>query len=272
LWSRFVVRVVGGGPPGGRPGRRHVGYLPRMRTDWMLDETAYAGPDHLHPEAVARYDRKQGDEPDRAAHADIEVLRAAGIDATSTVVDLGAGTGRFAFAVARHVGRVIAVDVSPAMVAHLERRVEEEGLGNIEVVRRGLLSYEHTGPPADAVYLRNVLHQLPDLFKVVALRRIARMLRPGGVLRLRDLVLDCSPDELDEVVARWLEAAPDDPADGYTAEDLAEHLRDEYSTFSWLLRPMLEATGFTIVDDTSTTAFGAYTCTRDEPSEDALVR
>jgi FkbM family methyltransferase len=233
-----------------------------MRTDWMLDEPAHAGPDHLDPEAVTRYDRKQGDAPDRAAQADVELLRAAGLDATSTVVDLGAGTGPFALAAARHVGRVIAVDISPAMLAHLERRVQECGLADVEVVRGGLLSYDHEGPPADAVHTRNVLHQLPDLFKVVALHRIAGMLRPGGVLRLRDLILDCSPDQLDDVVARWFDAAPTDPAEGYTAEDLAGHLREEHSTFAWLLRPMLEATGFRIVEEDQTLAFGAYTCLR----------
>lgn len=233
-----------------------------MRPDWMLDETAHAGPDHLDAEAVARYDRKQGDEPDRAAEVDIEVLRANGLDATSTVVDLGAGTGRFTFAAAPHVRRVIAVDVSPAMVAHLERRVETAGSSNVEVVHAGLLSYEHEGPPADAVHTRNVLHQVPELFKVVALNRIAGMLRPGGVLRLRDLILDCPPDEVDEVVAQWLDGAPADPRDGYTADDLAEHLRDEFSTFSWLLRPMLEATGFEVVDATGSATFGAYTCIR----------
>ena len=233
-----------------------------MRPDWMLDETAHAGPDHLDPEAVARYDRKQGDEPDRAARVDIEVLRSKGVDATSTVVDLGAGTGRFTFAAAPLVGRVIAVDVSPAMVAHLEQRVEGAGILNVEVVQAGLLSYEHAGPPVDAVHTRNVLHQVPELFKVVALHRIAGMLRPGGVLRLRDLILDCAPHEVGELVARWLDAAPADPRDGYTADDLAEHLRDEFSTFSWLLHPMLEAAGFQVVDASGSATFGAYTCLR----------
>jgi FkbM family methyltransferase len=233
-----------------------------MRPDWMLDETAHAGPDHLDPEEVARYDRKQGDEPDRAAQVDIEVLRTNGIDAAATVVDLGAGSGRFALAVAPHVRRVIAVDVSPAMVAHLERRVQASGITNVEVVQAGLLSYEHEGPPVDAVHTRNVFHQVPELFKVVALNRIAGMLRPGGVLRLRDLILDCAPDEVGGLVARWLDAAPADPAVGYTADDLAEHLRDEFSTFSWLLRPMLEATGFEVVDASGSATFGAYTCIR----------
>jgi hypothetical protein len=73
------------------------------------------------------------------------------------------------------------------------------------------------------------------------------MLRTGGVLRLRDLIYDFQPSEADAVVERWLEGAADDPARGYTRADLAEHIRTEYSTFRWLLEPMLAAAGFEIV-------------------------
>jgi SAM-dependent methyltransferase len=85
-----------------------------MTKPWMLDELAHAGPEHLDPAFVAGYERKQGF-PDPAE--DLAVLAAHGLDQTSTVVDLGAGTGRFALAAASRFGRVTAVDVSPAMLA-----------------------------------------------------------------------------------------------------------------------------------------------------------
>ncbi|URN13560.1 hypothetical protein LUW77_25390 [Streptomyces radiopugnans] len=54
-----------------------------------------------------------------------------------------------------------------------------------------------------------------------------------------------------------------DPALGYTRRDYAEHLRTEYSTFRWLLEPMLEAAGFEIVEaEYERRLFGAYTCVR----------
>src|SRR6266511_2020211 len=46
----------------------------------------------------------------------------------------------------------------------------------------------------------------------------------------------------------WLARAPDDAARGWTAEELATHIRDEYSTYTWLLEPMLERVGFDIVE------------------------
>jgi SAM-dependent methyltransferase len=107
---------------------------------------------------------------------EIAVLRALGIDATSTVVDR-AGTGTFAKAIAPHVARVVAVDVSEPMVA-------EMGARGVEAVHAGFLSYEHQGRLPDAVFTRNALHHLPDLWKAIALERVARLLQPGGVLPL----------------------------------------------------------------------------------------
>jgi SAM-dependent methyltransferase len=225
---------------------------------WYPDELAHAGPEHLDPAFVAGFDRKQG-RPDPTP--DIEELRSHGLDGTSTVVDLGAGTGRFALAAASHFGHVVAVDVSPAMVSHLGDAAR--GLSNVDCVRAGFLSYEHSGPPADGVYTRNALHQLPDFWKAIALDRIARMLRPGGVLRIRDLIYDFAPADAGEVFNRWFDGAATDPAAGYTREDYAEHIRTEYSTFRWLFEPMLSSAGFDIVSaEFRASVYGAYTCLR----------
>ena len=227
---------------------------------WMIDEMAYAGPEHLDAAFVAGFDRKQG-YPDPAE--DLDALAAQGLGADSTVVDLGTGTGQFALAAARRFGRVTAVDVSPAMLALLRERAGDAGLGNLDCVRAGFLSYSHAGPPADAVYTRHALHQLPDFWKALALDRIARMLRPGGVLRLRDLVYDFRPAETEEVFRDWFGHAAADPAEGYTSEDYAEHIRTEFSTFRWLLEPMLAAAGFEIADVAyQGRLYGAYTCVR----------
>jgi SAM-dependent methyltransferase len=130
-------------------------------------------------------------------------------------------------------------------------------------VQAGFLSYEHAGEPADFVFSRNALHQIPDFWKGIALTRIAAVLRPGGVLRLRDLVFDFEPAAAGERIPAWLAGAVDDPAQGWTADELVEHLRTEYSTYSWLFEPMLERAGFEILDrEYVRAAYGAYTCRR----------
>lgn len=51
-----------------------------------------------------------------------------------TVLDIGAGTGRYVPILARTVARVIAVEPSPAMRAQLEQYIAAEGLNNVEVI------------------------------------------------------------------------------------------------------------------------------------------
>ncbi|MGI8476605.1 MAG: class I SAM-dependent methyltransferase, partial [Thermomicrobiales bacterium] len=155
---------------------------------WHLDEFAHAEPEHLDSAYAAAYDRKAG--VDWAA--EVAHLGTIGLDGTSTLVDLGAATGELALAAARRCRRVVAVDVSPAMLAVLRDRARESGLANLECVHAGLLSYDHTGGPADIVHSRHVLHHLPDFWKAIALQRMAAMLRPGGVLFLRDLIFSCT--------------------------------------------------------------------------------
>jgi len=229
-----------------------------MTEHWTIDELAYAGHEHLDPRFVAGYDDKQG-HPDPAE--DIAALTGRGLGTDSTVVDLGAGTGQFALAAARQFGRVVAVDVSPAMAEVLRTRARERGHDNLECVEAGFLSYEHSGPPADAVHTRNALHQLPDFWKALALVRMAGFMRPGGVLLVEDLIYDFEPSEAETVFAAWFEHAAADPAQGYTREDFAEHIRTEHSTFRWLFEPMLAAAGFEIVSAAfDASLYGTYTC------------
>jgi SAM-dependent methyltransferase len=232
----------------------------------MLDEMAHAGPEHLDAAFIAGFDRKQG-YPDPAP--DIAAFTGHGLGATSTVVDLGAGTGQFALAAAWHFGHVIAVDVSPAMLTAIREKAAaiSARLPEIDCVRAGFLSYS-PAILADGVFTRNALHQVPDFWKAIALTRIAAMLKPGGVLRLRDLVYDFHPDEAEEVFKGWLGSAATDPAQGYTAADYAEHIRTEHSTFRWLLEPMLTAAGFEIKDvHYERRLYGTYTCLKAGPAE-----
>jgi len=231
-----------------------------MADAWMLDELAHAGPEHLDAAFVSGYDKKQG-YPDPGE--DIAAFEAHGLGRSSAVVDLGAGTGQFAVAAARRFGRVTAADVSPVMVDALRAKAVTEGLDNLECVGAGFLSYAHDGPPVDGVYTRNALHQIPDFWKGLALQRIADMLRPGGVLRLRDLIYDFQPREAPGVFGGWFAGAVTDPAEGYTADDYAEHIRTEYSTYRWLLEPLLAATGFEIAGASfRLRCFGTYTCVK----------
>jgi hypothetical protein len=79
---------------------------------------------------------------------------------------------------------------------------------------------------------------------------------------LRDLVYSFGPAEAAGVFGPWLRAAPARPESGWTRAELETHIREECSTFSWLLEPMLERAGFTIRDaqHAAGRVFSAYTC------------
>ncbi len=126
--------------------------MPGAKPDaaWQLDEPSHAGREHLDPAYVAGYDQKSPTD----WSDDVATLQALGIGTSSTVVDLGAGTGTFAEAIGPHVRRVAAVDVSEPMVAKMRER-------GLEAVHAGLLTYEHQGDPpavalegADELYAR----------------------------------------------------------------------------------------------------------------------
>ena len=231
-----------------------------MKRPWMIDELAYAGPEHLDPTFVAGYDTKQG-HPSPAE--DLEVFVAHGLDSSSIVVDLGAGTGQFAIEAARRFARVIAVDVSPVMLGLLGEKTANESLDNVERIRAGFLTYRHSGSLADGIYTRNALHHLPDFWKALALDRMASFIKPGGLLRIHDLAYDFLPSDTDQVFDRWFDCAVIDSAHGYTTQDFIEHIRTEHSTFRWLFESMLTRAGFDIVDVAFRgSTYGSYTCTR----------
>ena len=213
---------------------------------WWLDEGRHAGREHFDEQHARRYDAKM----DAEAAEEIRLLQTSGVlDRTSTVVDLGAGSGQFAVAVAPVCRRVVAVDVSPVMLRQLVENVERSGARNVEAGNAGFLTYTHAGDRADLVYSRYALHHLPDFWKALALRRIAELLRPGGVLRLSDVVYSFEPADAERRIDAWItETMSTDVERGWTRAELAEHVRDEHSTFTWLLEPMIERAGLEIAD------------------------
>jgi len=215
---------------------------PGSHPGWLLDEVANAGRENLDKGHVARYDDKE----DADAADEVRVCQELGLTFESTVVDLGAGTGQFVLAVAPHCARVVAVDVSPVMLDRLQGNVLDAGLTNVEVVQAGFLTYRHQGRPADLIYSRYALHHLPDSWKAITLARLHRMLRPGGVVRLWDAVYSFGPLEAEERLEAWCASAGQDDEGDWSRDELEEHVRDESSTFTWLLEPMMERTGFRI--------------------------
>lgn len=209
---------------------------------WLPNEIAIAGRENLDPSHVARYDMKE----DAGAADEILFLKKLGLSRKSVVIDIGPGTGQFTIVAAHACTRVVAVDVSPVMLDALRARIDAAELTNVDVVQAGFLTYEHQGDPVDFVYSRYALHHLPDFWKAVALARLRRMLRPGGVLRLVDIVYSFEPAAAEHGVEAWCATGGTDIEGEWSRAELEEHVREEYSTFNWLLEPMIQRSGFEI--------------------------
>ena len=111
-----------------------------------------------------------------------------------TVVDLGCGSGAFTPFVARAVegaGKVYALDIQPAMLEQLERklaRAENRDIKNIELKQANAYDLPFENESVDLVYMVTVLPEIPD--KTRALREISRVLKPGGILAVTELLPD----------------------------------------------------------------------------------
>jgi ubiquinone/menaquinone biosynthesis C-methylase UbiE len=231
-----------------------------MNPAWLYDEQLSAGREHLDRECVARYDTKAGFDPE----PDIRLLQELGLNENSTLLDLGAGTGSFALAASRCCHRVIAVDVSKPMLAELDRLSSEAGIANVVPVHAGFLTYDCEGQPFDFIYSRNALHHLPDFWKAVAVSRMHQVLKPGGVLRIRDLVYSFPLAQTEPSIEEWLSQATTNALNGWTRAELETHVRTEHSTFSWMLEEILERAGFRLqtAEYSQSRIFAAYVCER----------
>jgi len=209
---------------------------------WQLDEMASIGRENLDPSHVSRYDEKEDADP----AGELRLVQSLGLRSSATVVDLGAGTGQFALAAAEVFARVVAVDPSPVMLELLEEKARTRS-SPLEIVQGAFLTYEHEGGRPDLVYSRFALHHLPDFWKVLALTRIRRMLQPGGLFRLWDVVYHFPADQAEDRIEQWC-ATWSSGEGGWARAELEEHVRDENSTFTWLLEPMIVQGGFEIRD------------------------
>ncbi|HEY4330659.1 MAG TPA: metalloregulator ArsR/SmtB family transcription factor [Phycisphaerae bacterium] len=108
-----------------------------------------------------------------------------------TVADIGTGTGAMLPLIAPHVGRVIAIDPSAAMLKGARSRVKDFNLPNVEI-RQG--SAEHLPlekSTVDVALLTLVLAYTAE--PSLAFQEVHRILKPGGLI----LILDLQPHQVE---------------------------------------------------------------------------
>jgi len=129
-----------------------------------------------------------------------------GLELGMSVLEIGPGKGSYTFEVARRVapGTVYGCDISPYVVERLREKADREGLTNVDVRVEDVFRLSFQDSSIDRVYMIATLPEISD--PVVALRECRRVLKPGGLLSLSELLFD--PDyPLKGTEKRWAEEA-----------------------------------------------------------------
>jgi ubiquinone/menaquinone biosynthesis C-methylase UbiE len=223
--------------------------------DWWYDDEKQFGLAFTDEVQAATYDARQG----TTAEDEATLLKSLGFTPGMRLADLGCGTGLLVCEAARMGGLALGVDIAQAMIDFARRRAASDGLV-VEFQRAGFLNCELRETHFDLITTKAAFHQLPDFWKALALLRIHRALKPGGRLYLKDVVFDAPLDRLEAVAEGWVQHIAENT--GYTRADGAAHVREEHSTFRWVLERLLNDAGFRIIHTTQTGVYATFLAER----------
>jgi len=129
----------------------------------------------------------------------------AGIGPGMTVLDLGSGSGREIFLAARLVGpagKVLGLDMTPAMVDLARRNAAALDVGNAEFLLGEIERMPLPDGSVDRVISNCVINLTPDKRK--AFSEIYRVLVPGGMFAIADITASTElPDEVRNDPSLW---------------------------------------------------------------------
>ncbi len=172
--------------------------------------------------------------PQRAQR--IQAVRALGLRAGDTVVDMACGTGlnfRLLEKVVGPRGRIVGVDLTDAMLARAQDRIETNGWSNVSLVQADAADFDFP-TEVDAILSTYALSQVPECAEVIA--HGAAALSEGGRWAVLDLkVPDHTPAwiaQLGTAIVRPF-AAIDEWTMRRPWEAIRVAMQEELADFSW---------------------------------------
>src|SRR6201985_1950711 len=228
-----------------------------LARDWYYNERRQIG---LDTAVASIYDR--GDDRDLRARAALTML---GVQRGWRIADIGCGNGVLACEAAQMGAEVDAIDISPAMLALAEMQARDRRVA-IRTPPAGLLSFAYKPNSYDLIVSEFTLHHLPDFWKAVALSRIFSALKPGANFYLRDIVFVSTPDGTERDVEAWADYSIKNH--DFDRDSVVTHMRDEHSTFGWVIERMLTDIGSTLSPaDNHAPLHGTYVLRKPKPAE-----
>lgn len=114
-----------------------------------------------------------------------------GLKPGMTVLEIGPGGGSYTLTAARHIGpggHLVALDIESRVVAHIQKRMQQQDVGNVNAQQGDAQVLEFPAVSFDAIYAITVYGEIPDRAK--ALSEFHRVLVPGGTLAISEFLLD----------------------------------------------------------------------------------
>ena len=144
------------------------------------------------------YDAMDHTQPNMAF---VERLLELGIDQCGKALDLGTGPGDIPIMLCGPTQgvSVLAVDLAKSMLDLAEKKIALAGLGSrVTLAQMDVKALDLPDDSCDAVFSNTILHHLPEPAAMLA--EAARVLRPGGLLLIRDLIRPETKEQLDALV------------------------------------------------------------------------
>ncbi len=162
---------------------------------WQYDGLRHSRVDDGDPSQAAVYDERHQRFRDYRKDAEA-ILGRRGVKPGNAILNMGTGTGAFALHDAPKCATVFAADVSRAMLDCCHQKAEAQNVRNIVFRQGGFLTYQHDAVPVNIAVSTAVPHHIPDFWKFFGLRRLTRMIKPGGWFYLFDIVFRGADPEI----------------------------------------------------------------------------
>jgi len=127
----------------------------------------------------------------RLVQSPSRVMGQAGVREGMRVLEVGPGSGLFTLEASQRAGgwgRLYCLDIQPQLIARLKRRVERDGLENVALMVGDAAALPFADDSLDHAFLVTVFGEIPD--KDETLRELYRVLRPGGILSISEMLVD----------------------------------------------------------------------------------
>jgi ubiquinone/menaquinone biosynthesis C-methylase UbiE len=161
-----------------------------------------------------------------------KIVATAGLKKGESIADIGAGTGLYTFLFANAVGekgKVMAVDISKAFLAHIEKQAKLKKRGNIVAVEGGNDSPNLPDASVDRIFICDTYHHFEN--PSAMLKAMRRALKPSGEVVLVEFIREegkSSDWTLKHVRAGEKQVVTEFESAGFSVVRRSDFLKDNY--------------------------------------------